>query len=86
MTELETSEVWPRRPSSLVDLHTGLAAVDGAGVAKLVEACRGRLPVPDKDDDDDDDDADGDAGDCPHRKLDKVERGAARGRFHVAST
>ena len=23
MTELEISEVWPRRPSSLVDFHTG---------------------------------------------------------------
>ena len=31
MTELENSEVWPRRPSSLVDLHTGGdAARDGA--------------------------------------------------------
>ena len=31
MTELENSEVWPRRPSSLVDLHTGRdAATDDA--------------------------------------------------------
>ena len=53
--------------------RSGLNAVDGPAVVKLVDACRGKLPAPDKDDDEDAPDED---PECPHRKLDKVERDA----------
>jgi len=51
LTELENSEVWPRRPSSLVDLHTGVNLgilhwhPESVALAKMPEAERRRIAV-----------------------------------------